>query len=194
MSQEIAFELTPKAQRLLQTLRNAPMSAPKDIAAAMDKENLATVSHIQTAYLSFSKGGPAVAIGLRVQSNRLRGAAWASPAVVSGNTISSAIGDNVKYAAIHEFGGTIHHAARSGTVRLKTDARGNLVGQRKNARLAVFAKASHKRVKEVGFRSEAYDIEMPARHMFQRGITDRSEAYSRRISAAVIAAMKGAGE
>ena len=192
MSTEIGFELSPKAQKLIGSLRTAPMEAPRAIAAAMDKQNVLTVSHIQRAYLSFPKGGPAVAIGLRVQSNRLRGAAWASPAVVSGATVASAIGDNVKYAAIHEFGGTIHHPARAGKVRLKTDARGNLVGQRKNARLAVFARAGHKRAKEVAYRAEAYDVVMPARRMFQRGITDRSEAYSRSVSAAIVAAMGGA--
>ena len=171
MSTEIGFELSPKAQKLIGSLRTAPMEAPRAIAAAMDKQNVLTVSHIQRAYLSFPKGGPAV---------------------VSGATVASAIGDNVKYAAIHEFGGTIHHPARAGKVRLKTDARGNLVGQRKNARLAVFARAGHKRAKEVAYRAEAYDVVMPARGMFQRGITDRSEAYSRSVSAAIVAAMGGA--
>lgn len=182
MSTEIGFELTPKAQRLLAALGNAPMWAPKDIARVMDKENEKTIGHIQQAYLSFPKSGPALAIGLRVQSNRLRSAVWKSEAVVSGNTIRSAIGDSVKYAAAHEFG-----VDKVVTVRPHA---------RQRFKVESFAGIGKRRVKRRVRKADTFvgvgqrRMVLPARGMFQRGITDRSTNYSQRISAAVIAAMK----
>ncbi|WP_404991335.1 phage virion morphogenesis protein [Cupriavidus pauculus] len=79
---------------------------------------------------------------------------------------SAAVGTNVKYAAIHQLGGEITRAAHSGWVRLRTNARGNLVRQGSKGRaahLAVFAKESHKRVKRVRYTTGESKIQMPAR-------------------------------
>ncbi|WP_416053122.1 phage virion morphogenesis protein [Cupriavidus basilensis] len=79
---------------------------------------------------------------------------------------SAAVGTNVRYAAIHQFGGEITRAAHSGWVRLRTDARGNLIRQGtkgRAARLAVFAKDSHKRVRTVRYTSSEGKTKIPAR-------------------------------
>ncbi|WP_420996232.1 phage virion morphogenesis protein [Cupriavidus sp. 30B13] len=79
---------------------------------------------------------------------------------------SAAVGTNVKYAAIHQFGGEITRAAHSGWVRLRTDARGNLVRQGKDgkaAHLAVFAKDGHKRARTVRYTSAERKVKIPAR-------------------------------
>lgn len=71
-----------------------------------------------------------------------------------------------EYAAIHQFGGTVHHAAHSRQVRLRTDAGGELLRQGTDARkkhLAVFAKDKHKRVKAAWATVDAYDVTIPAR-------------------------------
>jgi phage virion morphogenesis protein len=76
------------------------------------------------------------------------------------------IGSNVAYAAIHQFGGTINHGARSQKVRLRTDRSGNLLRQGDKGRkmnLAVFAKNSHKRVRESWSQIDAYTVTIPAR-------------------------------
>lgn len=74
------------------------------------------------------------------------------------------------YAEIQQLGGTIERAARSGSLRLRTKANGDLVrqggfGTKKN--LAVFARSKgrnpHKRYNEVGFSSAAHSITIPAR-------------------------------
>ncbi|MDN3578704.1 phage virion morphogenesis protein [Chitinimonas viridis] len=85
------------------------------------------------------------------------------------------VGTNVKYAAIHQFGGTINHAARSGWVRHRTDAKGNLLRQGKNGRLLVFAKDSHKRVKVTRYTSEGWQVKMPARPFLVLTEVDASE-------------------
>ncbi|MDR1063063.1 MAG: phage virion morphogenesis protein [Azoarcus sp.] len=76
------------------------------------------------------------------------------------------IGSNVAYAAIHQFGGTIAHDARSQKVRLRTDAKGSLLRQGKSGRkknLAVFAKDRHKRARETWHQVDAYTVTIPAR-------------------------------
>lgn len=76
------------------------------------------------------------------------------------------VGTNVVYAAIHQFGGTIDRAAFSSWRGLRVDARGNLLRQGTTGRaanLAVFAKGSHKRQKQVRFTVDAHGIEIPAR-------------------------------
>lgn len=70
------------------------------------------------------------------------------------------------YAAIHQFGGTIDYAAHSRKVRLRTDAKGNLVRQGDEGRsknLAVFAKDKHKRARESWAQVDAYQVTIPAR-------------------------------
>lgn len=70
------------------------------------------------------------------------------------------------YAAIHQFGGTIDHAAHSTKVRLRTDAKGNLVRQGAEGKLknlARFAKDSHKRARETWATVDAYQVTIPAR-------------------------------
>lgn len=101
----IEIQFTEQAAAVLRKYERLPEAALRAIAAGMDEQNQFTVSHIQARYLSFPKGGPSVPHGLRVQSNRLRGSIRASKAVISGQSVTSSIGSNVKYAAIHEFGG-----------------------------------------------------------------------------------------
>ena len=86
------------------------------------------------------------------------------------------IGTNVVYAAIHQFGGTINRAPYEGKLRLRTDAKGNLLRQGKEgkaSRLAVFARgaesrlgAEHKRYTERAYKVHAYQIHIPARPFF----------------------------
>ncbi len=73
------------------------------------------------------------------------------------------VGSNLVYAAIHHHGGDIQREGRAGTVRLRTDAKGALLRQGKNGKLAVFARRSHKRAAERSFEAKAYTIKMPAR-------------------------------
>ena len=87
---------------------------------------------------------------------------------VSGN--ASGVFTNKVYAAIHNFGGPITRQPRTGTVRLRTDARGNLLRQGSEglkANLAVFARSSHKRAVDRPFSSAGYTIQMPQREFMK---------------------------
>jgi len=86
-------------------------------------------------------------------------------------TVESAIGDNVVYAAIHEFGGTI--PARKIVPKNKQALRFQ-IGDR-----VIFAKSVNMPA-----------VQMPERGMFRRGIRDQQADYAQSISKAVIAAMQ----
>lgn len=78
------------------------------------------------------------------------------------------IGSNKPQAAIQHFGGTIERAAFSSWGALRTDRQGNLLRQGsegRNKNLAVFAKASHKRVKKIRYTVGAHSIKIPARQI-----------------------------
>jgi len=188
MSETIQIKLTPKAEALLRTVKEMPSWAMDAVCLGMDRANALTVSNIQRKYLTGRGPFPPEEHRLGVVTNRLRSGAWASSAVATGTQVQSAIGDNVKYAEIHEFGGTIHHNARTGTARLRTDKVGNLLHQAGHANLVVFARASHKRVKEVAYKAEAYDVEMPERAPFRTGIAECLDQYGKRVSAELVKA------
>lgn len=85
---------------------------PKFLAAAVkaiDLQNELTLSTTAEKRLSFSRDKPPTMEGLRMQTGRLRqsfqkGKAIQDAAKAEGETIVSAIGSNVQYAAVHEFG------------------------------------------------------------------------------------------
>lgn len=67
------------------------------------------------------------------------------------------------YAAIQQFGGEIKRAAYPTKVRLRTDAKGNLLRQAGNRNLAIFASNDHKRARESWHEVGEYTIKIPAR-------------------------------
>lgn len=90
----------------------------------------------------------------------------------------AAVGTNKEYARIHQEGGIIQRAAYSGTVRLRSDAKGNIV---KSGNLARFAKKSHKRSVEKQFTSSGYTIKIPKREFLK--LNDQDMDKIRRIVA-----------
>jgi phage gpG-like protein len=97
MTPSITIEIDPALTAAVRRLADSQRQIPLAIARAMDEQNELTVSAIQREKLSGQV--------LRVRSNRLRGSIRRNAATVSGETVTSAIGSNVKYAAIHEYGG-----------------------------------------------------------------------------------------
>lgn len=84
-------------------------------------------------------------------------------------------GTNVVYARIHQEGGQIQRAAFSSWARLRTDQRGTLLRQKDHDRLAVFAKATHKRVRVQRYTVDAHTITMPARPFLGVNAADGAE-------------------
>ena len=168
----------------------------------MDFQNQLTIGHTRRTRLS-GKGPFPVSQGrLGVRTNRLRGSAratvgspegiWNDQARIVGTTVVSSMGSNVEYAAAHEFGATIHRTVRPGSVRLRTNAKGDLLLGATGG--AVFAKGKHKRAREVAYAGgKSYTINIPARAPITHGIEDRKAAYERAMSASIIATLRGLG-
>jgi phage gpG-like protein len=82
------------------------------------------------------------------------------------STHSVAIGPSsrIPYGAIQQLGGKIHRGAGRISVRHRTDAKGRLLRTDLfGGKGLIFAKAGHKRALTRTFRSQAHDIEIPAR-------------------------------
>ena len=189
MSVQVQITLTKEAEQIVRKLQTLPVAVMKAIAAGMDKANQFAVGRIQKDHLTGTGPFPVELHKLGKRSSRLLGSVNASPAVVEGETVRSGIGSNVSYAAIHEFGGRIHKERSTKFVRLKTDARGNLVRNLKGG--AIFAKKKHNRFKSVRAVVPQHDINIPERAPFRTGIAEAAPDYRREISRAIIAAMKG---
>lgn len=182
MSHAIDIEISGEALALLPRLKD-DAGAGRAVARAMDFQNDLTLSQIRTHHLS----GPTTDSSLSVRSSFLRGHSYTTKARPTGNGIVSAIGSNVRYAAIHEFGGVIKRQVKPGEVKLRTDAKGNLVRHGANGRLATFAGRTHKRFKTVKYAGgKTYEIHIPTRAPFGHGIADRADEYGAAISSAII--------
>lgn len=192
MAETIKIEPTPEARKLLKDMRTLPDRLLQAIAGAINKENQFTIAHIQRDRMkqNNNKSFPPALHILGIRSGNYRASLNSPPARIEGEKVVSSIGSNLPYPAIHEFGGTIHRAAHSGKVRLREDAHGNLLRQVKDARLAVFARKTHKRAREVEYNAKAYDIRIPARAPVTTGIRDRRAAYDTAITTAINAAFE----
>lgn len=121
---------------------------------------------------NFEQGGRPKWLGLapsRTKPSKLQQSGRLRNSIVQYWDASSAlVGTNVVYARIHQEGGEIQFAPRSGTTRLRTNARGNLLRQGANGNLAVFARDSHKRVRTVRWTNESgWTVTIPARPFLQ---------------------------
>ena len=188
MSAAFKIELTPKAEKIVRSLQTLPGRIITAIAGGMDEANQYAVAKIQKDHLTGRGPFPPEEHRLGVVTNRLRGSVWASQATpVSDRAVESAIGSNVVYAAIHEFGGRIRHEPRQMKIRHRLDARGNLVRQLGNSHLLMFAGAHHKRVRETTVTAKAHEVEMPERAPFRTGLEESRPKFKTVISQAILA-------
>jgi phage gpG-like protein len=110
------------------------------------------------------------------------------------------MGSNLRYARIHNEGGSIHRPAHEQRLRFRLDARGNYLSQQnlqigplrmRNAGASlVFASNKHKRAAAHVFTVGAYDIPMPARPFltFQPG---EAESYGGMVMKFVVTGQIG---
>ena len=185
MTDAVKIELTPQAEEILRHVTDMPQSMLVDIAKGMQHTNVLLVSRIQEERLTGQGPFPVEEHRLGVKSGRLRGSLNSGPVTIADNKVESSVGSNVKYAAVHEFGWVIHHEASVGTARLRTDAKGNLLRQDKHPHLAVFALPSHKRVKNVRWTADEYDVVMPERAPIRTEIENCLQWYGFQVSGAI---------
>lgn len=187
----VKMEFTPAAQAVLAKFTTLPQRVLVAIARGLDDANQLTVGVIMHDFLSFPKDSPPTLEGLRAQSNRLRGSVRASKAVISGDAVTASIGSNVKYAPIHEYGGTFKRVLLAGSVRLTTDRAGNLLRQGKNGKLAIFARNRRKQAVTVAYAGgKSFDVTYPARRPFARGVEKNKDAMIELVSQRIVEAAR----
>lgn len=176
----------------MERYRNASTVVLPAMKRALDAEMQLAIAHITEQRLTGQGPFPVSQHRLGVRTGLLRKSLDHTPAVISGTTLSAAaLTTGVKYAAIHEFGGVIEFKPRPGSVRLKTNAKGQLVRQA-DGRLAVFARSGAKRARTVTFMTKGHKVTMPARAPITTGIEDRAPAIAQALGAAAAQALEGA--
>jgi phage gpG-like protein len=158
-------------------LKAFPAEMAAGLARALDHENELTIGHIQARKLS--KRGPDT---LGVVTNRFRSSVNRTEATVEGDVITSALGSNVAYAKIHEFG-------FDGDVEVKAHKRRIIAldrYERKGQRLVQTQSGLPGEI-----RAHSRHMRMPARAPFKTSLEERGPRYSRSLSAAILAAWNG---
>jgi phage gpG-like protein len=164
----------------------------RGLRTTMAIENELTVAHIKEARATGQGPFPAGEHRLGVVSGRYRRSIRAARPVIAGAAVASSIGSNVEYAGVHEFGVVITRTSRPGKVRLRTNARGELIRNERGG--AVFATRGLKRIREVAYAGgKSYTVKFPARAPITTGIADRAADYSTAASQSVITTLRGLG-
>lgn len=196
MMPPINISLTPAAAALARRISDRA-GLLRAMAREIDTQMNLTIAHISTKRMRGNNGKPFPVSEhkLGIRSALLVKSLRASKARISGDTITSSIGSNVKYAGIHEFGGTIKRVLLAGSVRLRTDRRGNLVRRGRNGKLVVFAKRSHKNAVSVAYHGgKRYEVHIPARAPITHGIRDRLAEIGTSLSKAVFNFYRGGAQ
>lgn len=179
----IKIELPPETLRAIERLKNLRASLQKAVEDGMNVGAALTVSDIQAQRLTGQGPYPVQDGKLGIKTGRLRSSLRHTPAVSDDSGTMVTIGTNVKYAAIHEFGGTINRTVKPGIARLRTNKDGSLL---KRGNLATFARLKHKQVREVAYAGgKSYAIKIPARMPIGHGVADNEVTFTREISAAI---------
>lgn len=192
---ELAINIGPEAEALARRLADTA-GLKTAIGREMDAQNDLTIGHISTARMrgNNNKPFPVSDHKLGIRSAKLVQSIHATKSVATGDGVQSSIGSNIKYAGIHEFGGTIKRVLLAGSVRLRTDRAGNLLRQGKNGKLAVFARKSHKRFTTASFSGgKRFETVIPARAPFRHGIQDRLDETGKAVGGAIIRFLSPAG-
>jgi hypothetical protein len=206
MNAPITFEFTPQAEAVLAGVKQIPQKALQGIARGMDRANQLTVGVIQKDFLNFPKGGPTSPIGLRHQSGHLKRSVRASKAVIVGESVISAIGSNVKYAGVHEYGfnGRVNIPAHTRKPGRSFLVGGKLVSQRTVRDLLTKAGKVRKKaglIEVHGTRAVIIEVKahtkvlkLPARSPIRRGIAFNLAQTKSIVSGEVVKAINGGGQ
>jgi phage gpG-like protein len=185
----VEITLSSNATEILRQVQGLPARMAQGIARAMDKENQLSIGYAQNRKLT----GPRPQI-LGVVTNRLRNSLTASKATVDGNQISSTIGTNVEYAAIHEYGfqGSVTVRAHQRKV-FASHVTGGV--STLDPRTGKIRKSAKKRISLLSsmatVRAHQRLMKMPARPFLSSTLQERELNYGQAVSEAIRLAWEG---
>lgn len=193
MAEAIKISLESNAAEIVDRLNRFPAEMAQAICRALDYENELTVGAIVRERLSYPRAfvGP-LPHGLRVQTSRLRRSIRPSKARVVGSMVDSAIGSNVRYAGVHEFGfdGVVPVSAHT-RHQVSEDV---IQGKAGAARRGFEARQKREKVIASGVarvRAHSRKVHLPARAYVRTTIAERVPAYTSALSRAIVQAWTG---
>jgi len=148
------------------------LSPNKDLMTAIAGEMLASVEdNFRSQGANVPGGWPALSpatLKQKQRKNRVLSILQSQGRLLKANQASATndtamVSNNTTYAAIQNFGGTINIGSRERILRHRTNAKGDLLTNQQYPHLLIFAKKSHKRVRETSLVQRAYSIKIPAR-------------------------------
>lgn len=167
MANTFTVELTPEALATIERLGSTSSRLGERVASAIDRENELTIGHAQANKLS--QRGPTT---LGVRTNRLRSSLRRTAATISAEgVIESAIGTNVVYAGVHEYGIDREVAVRAHS-RKVYQAFGKPLKTPAQAQVKAFQRK----------------MRFPERSFIRSSIGERIGAYESSLSSAVVSA------
>lgn len=196
----IKIQISDDARKILAGMKDVPLRMARAMCRALDRENQLTIGHIQETKLS--ERGPKT---LGVVTNRLRSSVRATAAEVIGDGVTSSIGTNVIYAGPHEFGFdgevTVKEHMRKTATRFAIDNGRTTVSRKAAGRLGLLTKKGTGRKgaaaavggQTVTVKQHMRKMHLPARGMFQAGITERATDYAQALSQAVLSSLRVEG-
>jgi phage gpG-like protein len=183
---KIEIRLGNSAKAVIERLATAPPRMMEAVRVTMDQQNQYAIGHTTEARLTGRGPFSPADNRLGVVTGKLRQSLRSTPAAVSGKTVVSAIGTNLRYAGVHEFG-------FSGTVSVRPHSRRNQGRDRfglKNPKS--LGDEIKKTASGVSFvKGHSRKMNMPERAPIRTGIQDRQKEYGRAMSAAIVQAISG---
>jgi phage gpG-like protein len=143
--------VSPDLSAALEALK--PAALKRAVARGMKRGTLLIAGAVQTERLTGKGPFPVAQQRLGVRSGRLRRSVRGTAPQIQGDTVTTSIGSNVKYAAAHEFGfkGTVTVKAHEVTIK-------KLFGRKLKTPLR-FSRLAHQR-----------NVTIPERRPFRTGI------------------------
>jgi phage gpG-like protein len=186
----IQITLSPEAAALLD--QAMPQRVLTAMAGALQKQNLLTIGQASERRMNFPGDGPTTPEGLRHRTGHLL-RSLRSVTTVSGDTVTSSIGSNVRYFGVHEFGfqGTQQVKAYSRRAAQRVElSGGQIVNLLAATRLGLIGRGGKIRKGmgklldrgSVNVRAHERRANFPARMMIQKTIAERLPEISQAVS------------
>jgi len=166
------IQLPPQTQSAMNRLRDDE-GMLRSLVPIMDDQVELTLAETRETF--FRTSGPQ---SLGVRTSRLWKSLRQTKAVISGNRIVAAIGSNVKYLGVHEFG-------FQGTVQVGPYIR------KRNVRQVIFGKRRKVRVGDVPVRAHSRQLNFPERAPLRRGIAASHDRIARAMVGGIVEFYKG---
>jgi phage gpG-like protein len=184
------IELSPEAQSFIGNLQQFPEKILLALKRGLDRATPIVASRIQAQRLTGQGPFPVEEHMLGQVTGLLRQSVRFTEAVITGDTVTSSIGSNVRYAAVHEFG-------FDGQVNVRPFFRKHR-GRDQFAKIERVAKKTGRRYKATvkiatgveGVSAHTRHMKIPARAPFRYGIADSDQVITNAITSELETAWK----